>query len=109
VAPKRNEELLRGALKSVWLENRSVIFERIDLIGRAAEAVRSGSLTVEERERAVAATHKLAGTLGMFGFCEGSKCAEQIEAALSEAGEGDSLLPTLISRLREMAECFEYK
>jgi HPt (histidine-containing phosphotransfer) domain-containing protein len=67
------------ALDRLWNRFLPEIEERVAIIERAAAAIEAGSLTPELRRQAIAAAHKLAGTLGTFGLEEGTKVAREAE------------------------------
>lgn len=52
---------------------------RIKVLKLAADAIRKGTLDVELRQKAEQEAHKLAGSLGSFGFPKGSLLADEIE------------------------------
>ncbi|MCC5632770.1 response regulator [Nostoc sphaeroides CHAB 2801] len=52
---------------------------RITVLNLAADALRRGTLDVELRQKAEQEAHKLAGSLGSFGFPKGSLLANEIE------------------------------
>jgi HPt (histidine-containing phosphotransfer) domain-containing protein len=54
------------------------------------------------REDASSTAHKLAGSLGMFGYTRGTEFARNIEVLLNEPGDVDALgLRELSASLRE--------
>ncbi|AKG20085.1 response regulator [Calothrix sp. 336/3] len=62
------------------LENFKVkVGSRITVLNLAADALRKGLLDVELRQKAEQEAHKLAGSLGSFGFPKGSLLANEIE------------------------------
>lgn len=82
-----------------------MILGRVDVLEEASRALSEGTLTEPERERACAEAHKLAGSVGTFGFVEASELAQQVRdlldsgAGLSQA-EGARLLE-LLKALRQ--------
>ncbi|SNS36593.1 Hpt domain-containing protein [Granulicella rosea] len=79
-------------LAALWQKNQPLMLERLDLLDRA-------STHPELHEEAIAVAHKMAGTLGMFGFPEGTAIAREIELAL-EAGNRN--ISHLAARLRAL-------
>ncbi|MFE1743635.1 response regulator [Coleofasciculus sp. H7-2] len=69
----------QAAVAKVWERLQGEIIARIDVVEEATTALLRDELGLEERHRAVWAAHKLAGSLGMFGFPWGSQLARQIE------------------------------
>ena len=100
-----NERRLRAALKRVWLEDQPVFRERLALLDCAVEALQAHCLDKQRQEQAMAAAHKLSGSLGMFGLAEASECAAQIEIMFgqSELAPGGEL-PELVLHLRYLVD-----
>jgi HPt (histidine-containing phosphotransfer) domain-containing protein len=92
----------------VWTQFRNVIFERLDAVEKAANALRQSALTPEMRQKGVLEAHRLAGSLGMFGLTEGTQVAREIEHLLGEqavlAPEAPQRLTELSTALRQMLE-----
>ena len=74
-----DEEATRKALATIWKKNLPALRERLDLLYAAAEAAAAGTMTAEQRKEAGATAHKLAGSLGMFGYSRGTDLARQLE------------------------------
>lgn len=70
------------ALRASWERLREKILERITTLEQATTAWLEGSLAEELRLQAYQEAHKLAGSLGIFGFAEGSRLAHEIECEL---------------------------
>ena len=88
-------------LASLWLRNRPLIEERLSQLDRAAMAAASGDLSVEMREEAADTAHKLAGSLGMYGYDQGTRLARQIELLLDYRNPDAGQLHLLTKQLRE--------
>jgi HPt (histidine-containing phosphotransfer) domain-containing protein len=84
-------------LMAIWERNRPQVMERLALLERAAEA---HPLSDQLREEAVAIAHKLAGSLGMFGFAEGTRLARSIEYHLEAIHPNSAALAALSTELR---------
>ena len=67
------------AMNRLWAQYLPQIEERVQILELAAGAFRDGALTSEQREKATAAAHKLAGVLGTFGLPEGTLLAREAE------------------------------
>jgi HPt (histidine-containing phosphotransfer) domain-containing protein len=78
------DEQNESMLAAIWQRHRPVVIERICLLDRAAAAAMEGTLNVEMREEAAGTAHKLAGSLGMYGYDEGTRLAQEIEVMLLE-------------------------
>lgn len=74
-------ERARELLKQLWHRHKDTIFERLDAL--EAASARAATLDVVAREEARSVAHKLAGSLGTFGFQEGTDLARDSETILS--------------------------
>ena len=74
---------LAQGIRLVWEKTRDIVVARIETLEAAAHKIMEGTLTAEEREAAVREAHKLAGSLGTFGFTAGSNAARELEQQLS--------------------------
>ncbi len=66
----------------VWDKYRDKILAQVMVIETAAQALTIAQLSPAERQHAQQEAHKLAGSLGVFGFMPGSKIAQELEALL---------------------------
>ncbi|HEY9882533.1 MAG TPA: response regulator, partial [Thermosynechococcaceae cyanobacterium] len=73
----------------VWEKYRDNILAQVEVLETAAHALTTGQLTPSQQQHAQQEAHKLAGSLGIFGFMAGSHLARELEALLqSEARLG---------------------
>jgi diguanylate cyclase (GGDEF)-like protein len=70
------------AIRETWERLREKILGRITTLEQATTAWMEGFLEEELRQQAHQEAHKLAGSLGVFGFAEGSRIAREIECQL---------------------------
>ena len=75
-------EMARRMLASLWERSVPVVRERIAELEAAAQSAADRSLTPEAREAAAGTAHKLAGSLGMFGYSQGTDAARRLEQQL---------------------------
>ncbi len=87
----RDPEATRKLLASLWEHNLPLLHERFAQLEQAVVAARAGTLAPLHREEAADTAHKLAGSLGMFGYPEGTEFARRIEQRLEGAGPVDVL------------------
>jgi HPt (histidine-containing phosphotransfer) domain-containing protein len=87
-------------IASLWERNRGQVEERLNLLERAAAANSQGEMGEELRNAARGIAHKLAGSLGMFGFPVGSEIARQLELLLEHADPDPEALTELTAQLR---------
>ncbi|NJR45456.1 MAG: response regulator [Hyellaceae cyanobacterium CSU_1_1] len=72
--PKRTADI-----NQIWLQFKDLAFERLASLEKLAIALAENNVTAELQAQAKNSAHKLAGSLGCFGFPEGSKIAKQFE------------------------------
>lgn len=90
----------------VWAQFQNVIFERLDAVEKAANALRGATLTPEVRKKAALEAHRLAGSLGMFGLTEGTRVAREIERLLADAAV---LAPETPHQLTELTAALRHE
>jgi DNA-binding response OmpR family regulator len=85
---------LAAVLAGLWQQSLPVITGRIATVEAAALAALDGTLGREQRRAAERDAHKLAGSLGTFGYHRGSRHARDLEWLLQgdRAIEGHALL-----------------
>src|SRR5664279_3346759 len=88
-------------LAALWLRDLPLVEGRLALLDRAAAAIAAGRLTEELREEASHTAHKLAGSLGMYGYDEGTRIAREIEVLLAgDATRDAARYSNLVAELR---------
>jgi DNA-binding response OmpR family regulator/HPt (histidine-containing phosphotransfer) domain-containing protein len=94
------------AVAALWEEARPRALERVAVVEDAVAALMAGALGDEERDRARAEAHKLAGALGTFGVPEGSTIARTLEEKLA-AGPVHADAPALAEAVLELRGAVE--
>lgn len=97
----KDEAQIDDLLTSLWERGLPVLRERINLLDRAATAAKTGEVDEELRVEAMGIAHKLAGSLGMFGYDRGTEIARQIEQMLAAPPVASGRLAAFVSELRE--------
>jgi hypothetical protein len=69
-------------LAQLWQKNLPTIRERLDLMDKFGSAAASGALDEGTRVEALGIAHKLAGSLGMYGYQQGTEVASKMERIL---------------------------
>jgi HPt (histidine-containing phosphotransfer) domain-containing protein len=87
-------------IASLWERNRGQVEERLSLLESAAAANSQGDMGEELRNAAREIAHKLAGSLGMFGFPLGSELARQLELMFEHGDPDPEVLTELTAQLR---------
>jgi HPt (histidine-containing phosphotransfer) domain-containing protein len=68
-----------AAVAGLWTRFKETILGRVEVVDQAISALLEGELPDELRRKAERETHKLAGSVGSFGFKEASRLACEIE------------------------------
>jgi HPt (histidine-containing phosphotransfer) domain-containing protein len=90
-----------NVLTNLWKKNLPTLRERLDLLDRTASLAASGTLPEEPRLEAYSVAHKLTGSLGMFGYQQGTDIARKIEHILKAPTRAQlTTLPALTKDLR---------
>ncbi len=87
-------------IAALWQRNQPQVLDRLALLDRAAAAVATGKLTPFLRDEAAGIAHKLAGSLGMFGFHEGTRVARELELRLECSTPDATAIILLTAELR---------
>ena len=77
-ARQRTDALLRD----LWKRKLPAVREQIRLLERVLHTIDNATLTAPLRQNAAMAAHKLAGSLGMFGYHDGTRIARDLESSL---------------------------
>ena len=91
-------EKTRVLLQEMWQRNLPLMHGRLNTLDEAATAE---PLPDKLRIEAMNVAHKLAGSLGMFGFNEGTRLARQLELALDVPAPDSAYVALLTRQLRE--------
>ncbi|MCC5647661.1 response regulator [Nostoc sp. CHAB 5824] len=75
----KQQQILLTAITQERENFKAKVGSRIAILKLAADALRKGTLDAQLRQKAEQEAHKLAGSLGSFGFPEGSLLANEIE------------------------------
>lgn len=92
----RPGDVARQLITALWDRSLPIILERLNILDSACEAAVLDTLTPVVRRTAADTAHKLAGSLGMFGYPRGTELAREIEHLLEAEGYVD---PVLLRRL----------
>lgn len=95
-AAARPRDVARQLITALWDRSLPIIYERLNGLDHACEAVVLETLTPMLRSSAADTAHKLAGSLGMFGYPRGTELAREIEYLLESDGAVD---PVVFRRL----------
>lgn len=92
-------------LNDTWKEAQFSCLEQLTVLSQAVQTLQTGSFDLGRQQKAHQVAHKLAGTLGIFGFTQGTQIARRLEQTLSSPHllslEAAPSLETLTVTLRE--------
>ncbi|MBE9166883.1 response regulator [Pleurocapsales cyanobacterium LEGE 06147] len=86
------------AVAEAWENFKQVMEERLAILSKAVVALKEQQSNEKLQQQAKATAHKLAGSLGSFGFSEGSKIAREVEQLL------EAELPLTQEQARQLDE-----
>jgi HPt (histidine-containing phosphotransfer) domain-containing protein len=86
-----------AVLAQLWQKNLPTVRERLDLLDKFGTVASSGKLDEPTRIEALSIAHKLSGSLGMFGYQQGTEVASKMERILK------SPTPETLLTLRSLA------
>ncbi len=81
-SPPLNKPELVASIAAAWDRHRDTIQERLDILEATAAAVEADQLSAELQAAGRSQAHKLSGSMGCFGFAEGSRIAQELEQLL---------------------------
>jgi HPt (histidine-containing phosphotransfer) domain-containing protein len=94
------QEKTAALLAALWVKIQPLVEERLATLDQAAVAAADGKLPDDLRKQAAGNAHKLAGSLGMYGYDEGTRVARELEVLLGGAQPDAAQLSALIAELR---------
>lgn len=101
---RATDEQAAAAMAALWERYKGAMTARVLAIETATNHLLEGFLTEGERSSAHSEAHKLAGSIGTFGYLEASRLAREVEEILGKRGplgEKDAArLSGLAGRLR---------
>ncbi len=87
-------------LAKLWVKIQPLVEQRLETLDQAAAAAAAGNLSEDLRKQAAGDAHKFAGSLGMYGYDEGTRIARDLEVLLGGANPSPERLSVLIAELR---------
>lgn len=95
--PDSAQSKTQNMIAALWQRSQPQVLERLALLDRAA----TEPLTPPLQQEAAATAHKLAGSLGMFGFPHGTGIARELELLLETESPDSVQLKSLTNHLRQ--------
>ncbi|MDX2096802.1 MAG: response regulator [Leptolyngbyaceae cyanobacterium bins.59] len=101
--PEEDHKKVTIALQKIWERSQPDIAAQLQSLEMAQIALQSASLDAEVQHQAKRDAHKLAGSVGIFGFSEGSRLARDLETILmgTLTGAEVSKFQALLTDLRQ--------
>jgi HPt (histidine-containing phosphotransfer) domain-containing protein len=93
------EDPYAEVVRAAWLLVRPSVERRIRTIETAAASAAAGTLNHQLREAAATEAHRLAGSLGSYGFHQAGDLARQIEVLLQDETANTFVLVTATDAL----------
>ena len=87
----------KQTIAELWKRNIPLVLERLAVLDTAAA---SNPMATELRLKALDLAHKLAGSLGMFGFLAASEAARELEDSLQAESPDPLRIRTIVAELR---------
>lgn len=102
------EQRVMAKVAQIWQSTKFHSIGHVTMLEHTTSLLSAGNLSDELAQMAAQAAHKLVGSLGMFGFQDGSQLARQVEALFQtttrlEQGQ-ISQLNALVFELRQVVE-----
>lgn len=94
------EAHIQKLLSDLWRRSLPQVLERLAILEQAASAASIAPLPSIVQRDATSVAHKFSGSLGMFGFPEGTRLARELEQELGADMPHPPLLAELTSQLR---------
>jgi DNA-binding response OmpR family regulator len=96
---------MMASVAKAWETHQGTMQERLSVLEATAAAMDGGQLSADLQQAGRSQAHKLAGSLGCYGFKEGSQIARELEQLLQRSAPLDdqqtSQVFQLVQRLRQ--------
>jgi DNA-binding response OmpR family regulator len=102
--PLPTSAAIRATIAQAWETHRETMQERLQILETMVTAVQGGHLHPDLQQQGRSQAHKLAGSLGCYGFAEGSRIARELERLLDlevPLDEQASQVAQLVHNLRQ--------
>lgn len=91
--PISAEQHVAAKVAEIWQRTKGASLERVASLAAIVAPLQTGTLSADQSQQAIQTAHKLAGSLGTFGFDAGSRLARQLEAVLTAAVQPTGGIP----------------
>jgi HPt (histidine-containing phosphotransfer) domain-containing protein len=101
----KQQERLRAGMIAIWVKGLPHVRAQLEALELLSAAVTAGNADEEMRRAGEREAHRLAGSVGSFGFQEASAKARELELMLQSAKELDAgRVADLTTALRSMLD-----
>lgn len=107
--PSATQQQTQAAVNRLWEQFKGPIKNRVNVIEDAIVALEKGRLSDELLKDAGHAAHKLSGSLGTYGFPEGSRLAQKLEHVFFSGSVSQDQVPQLFELVRALRAELEHK
>ncbi len=90
-SPSRPTPSMKSQLNGIWRQNLPIIRDRLDRLDAFVVIANQGDVTPQQHSDALNIAHKMAGSLGIFGFAAAGDVAHDLEVALRSSGPIDTI------------------
>jgi two-component system, OmpR family, response regulator len=101
------EQSLDARLTDIWQRTSQTSLAKVSFLEATTRSLQSGTCDQTQLGQAITTAHKLAGTLGTFGFDLGSQIAQQIEDLLQAKSQATIAPPNEPQWLQHLAQLVE--
>ncbi len=95
-----DSDMMAGLVRDMWSRLRPRVLTRLDDLDAVQRRAEAGQLTTQEREGALVEAHRLAGSLGTYGFHDASEAARRAEQVLEHDPLDVAALGRVLAQLR---------
>jgi DNA-binding response OmpR family regulator len=99
---KAYQQKVKSSTYKIWEKFKSQFAEQFAVLEQVVKVLAIGKLTPELKQQAQQQAHKLAGSLGIFGFMSGSQIAKELEDLLQPQVELEEVQIQQIAELVKM-------
>ncbi len=99
------EEAIRLKIQQIWHQAQGRVQAQLDVIQQLLTAIAEGAIATPDLWQAARReAHSLAGSLGTFGFTQGSQLAKKIEVSLNQTVDSSGRLAELAADLMALRQ-----
>jgi DNA-binding response OmpR family regulator len=101
IAPEL-EQVARSTIAQIWNEVKGLSFERLASLEQTVQVMQTGNCDLSIFQQAEQNAHKLAGSLGSFGFPVGSQIAKALETQFEALAVTATITPSTLQHVESL-------